>query len=278
MTKPLTNNSIQPTMKKTIRKIAPLALVLLGLATLSFTANDGITLRLRPNKGKTYTVNSKQTSMSIMEVQGQTMNSTQSIETRQTFTAQEVTDAQSTFETQVEAMKLSISQMGMKLEYDSEHPEKTSPMLAGQTAEMEKELNKPVTVAYNALGELVGDPSELTSNQLGNVIINLPEGEISVGSTWTNEKTQSVSGIEFTVSTEYTVTAISKKSVDVSYKGTVTSDDVTGSTEGTASINPQTGIVMKTNGKQNISMTITEQGMSIPLTTAANVTITVEEK
>ncbi len=265
-------------MKKTIRRIAPAMLVLLGLATLSFTANDGVTLRLRPNKGKTYTVSSKQTSMSIMEVQGQTMNSTQSIETRQTFTAQEVTDAQSTFETQVEAMKLSISQMGMKLEYDSEHPEKTSPMLAGQTAEMEKELNKPVTVAYNALGELVGDPSELTSNQLGNVIINLPEGEISVGSTWTNEKTQSMSIGEFTVSTEYTVTAISKKSVDVSYKGTVTSDDVTGSTEGTASINPQTGIVMKTNGKQNISMTITEQGMSIPLTVAANVTITVEEK
>ena len=265
-------------MKKTIRRIAPAMLVLLGLATLSFTAKDGVTLRLHPNTGKTYTVNAKQTSMNIMEVMGQSMNSTQSMETRQTFTAQEVTDAQSVLVTQVEAIKLSVSQMGMKLEYDSEHPEKTSPMLAGQTADMEKGLNKPTTVTYNALGVLVGDHSDLSANQLGNVIINLPEEELSVGSTWTNERTQSTSDIEFTVNTEYTVTAISKKSVDVSFKGIVTSDDVTGTTEGTASINPQTGIVMKLNGKQNISMTITEQGMSIPVTTAANTTITVEEK
>ena len=57
-------------MKKSIRKIAPAMLVLLGLATLSLTAKDGITLKLNPQVGKHYTVTAKQTSMSILDVMG----------------------------------------------------------------------------------------------------------------------------------------------------------------------------------------------------------------
>ena len=35
-------------MKKTLRRLAPVALVLVALVTLSFMAKDGVTLRLRP--------------------------------------------------------------------------------------------------------------------------------------------------------------------------------------------------------------------------------------
>ena len=267
-------------MKKSIRKIAPAMLVLLGLATLSFTAKDGITLKLHPQVGKHYTVTTKQTSMSILDVMGQSQNMTQTMEMRQSFSAKEVTDTQTVFETQMEAVKMTISQMGMKLEYDSEHPEKTSPMLAGQTAELEKELNlnKTVEATFNAFGEVVSDKDEDASNPLGSVILKLPKEEIAVGSTWSNENSQSVSGTDFTMTTTYTVTAISKKSVDVSFKGTVTSEEVSGTSEGTASINPQTGIVTKLSSKQNMSMTVSEQGMSIPLTSVTNITIAVEEK
>ena len=49
-----------------------------------------------------------------------------------------------------------------------------------------------------------------------------------------------------------------------------------GSYEGTASINPQTGMVMNSSIKQNISMTISEQGLSIPMTMVGTTTVEVK--
>jgi hypothetical protein len=263
-------------MKKTIRKIAPAMLVLVALATLSFMAKDGITLRLRPQQGKTYTITTKANMMIMMEVQGQTMNRSQTTETRQSFTAKEVTDTESTFETQIEAMKLTISQMGMKLEYDSEHPEKTSPLLAAQTKEIDEAINKPESVKYDLMGKII-DTLSIEKNQLGAVINELPEKEVSVGSSWTFTKTQDAGGIEINANMTYTVTAVSKKSVDVSINGTVEgTNETSGTYEGTASFNPQTGIVMNSSIKSNISMTINEQGMTIPMTVVGNTTVEVK--
>ena len=263
-------------MKKTIRKSAPAMLVLIALTTLSFMANDGIMLRLRPQQGKTYTLTSKASMMMMMEVQGISMNMSQNLETRQTFTTKETSDAESTFETQIEALKMSVSQMGMKFEYDSEHPEKTSPMLAGQTKEMEKSLKKPTMVTYSALGAAI-DSLEIEMSQLGAAIVEFPEEELSVGSTWSFNKTQDISGTVITSKMTYTVTAISKRSVDVSFSGTAEgNDDVSGTYSGTASIDPQTGLIIQSSTKSNISMTMSEQGMSFPVTMVGNTTVDVE--
>ena len=261
-------------MKKTIRRIVPAMLVLVALTTLSFMGKDGVTLRLKPQQGKTCTVTTKANMMIMMEVQGQTMNMSQNMETRQTFTAKEVSDAQSTIETQIEAIKMTMSQMGMKFEYDSEHPEKTSPMLASQTKEIEERLHKPTDITYDALGKLVGDS---TVSQLG-VIIELPETEITVGSSWTTTTSQETSGVEFSADITYTVKAISKKSIDLTYTGKVNGNvaDISGTYEGTASIDPQTGIMTNNSQKQNISMSINEQGMSIPMTIVGNTTVEVK--
>ena len=262
-------------MKKTIRRIVPAMLVLVALATLSFMAKDGVTLRLKPQQGKTYELTTKANMMIMMEVQGQTMNMSQNMETRQSFTAKETNDAQSVFETQIEAIKMSISQMGMKLEYDSEHPEKASPMLAGQTQEIEKHLKQPATITYNVMGNII-DSLDLEMSQLGAAIIELPEQELTVGSAWTFDKSQEISGTEMTTKMTYTVTAISKKSVDVNISGNVESTDVTGTYTGTASINPQTGLIIQSNTKSNISMTMNEQGMSIPSTIVGTTTVEVK--
>ena len=254
-------------------------LVLVALVTLSFMAKDSVTLRLKPQQDKTYTLTSKANMMMMMEVQGQTMNMSQNMETRQTFTTKETNDAQSTFETQIEAVKMSISQMGMKLEYDSEHPEKASPMLAGQTQEIEKHLKKPVDITYDVMGKAI-DSLELEMSQLGAAIVEFPEVELSVGSTWTFNKKQEVSGTEINSKMTYTVTSISKKSVDVDIAGTVDSNinssEMSGNYTGTASINPQTGLIIQSAIKSNISMTINEQGMSIPMTIVGNTTVEVK--
>jgi len=261
-------------MKKTIRRIVPAMLVLVALTTLSFMGKDGVTLRLKPQQGKTCTVTTKANMMIMMEVQGQTMNMSQNMETRQTFTAKEVSDAQSTIETQIEAIKMTMSQMGMKFEYDSEHPEKTSPMLASQTKEIEERLHKPTDITYDALGKLVGDS---TMSQLG-VIIELPETEITVGSSWTTTTSQETSGVEFSADITYTVKAISKKSIDLTYTGKVNGNvaDISGTYEGTASIDPQTGIMTNNSQKQNLSMTVNEQGMSMPMTIVGTTTVEVK--
>lgn len=260
-------------MKK--KHLIPVLLVFVGLATLSFMA-AGVTLRLQPKQGQNYTVTSKVNAMTMIEVQGQTMNMSQLIEVSQSAIAKEVTKEQSVFETQIETIKMTMSQMGMKLEYDSEHPEKTSPMLAGQTSEFEKNLKKPVTVTYDALGKIVGDDTDLDMNQLSNIIIELPEEELTVGSKWTSKKTQNVSNTDFVVNMEYTVTAISKKSVDVSFTGSSEAKDITGTYNGTASIDPQTGIIMSSTTKSNVSMTINEQGMSMPITVVGTSTVEVK--
>ena len=264
-------------MKKTINKIIPAMLVLVALTTLSFMGKDGVTLRLKPQQGKTCTVITKANMMIMMEVQGQTMNMSQNMETRQTFTAKEVSDQQSTLETQIEAIKMTMSQMGMKFEYDSEHPEKTSPMLASQTKEIEERLHKPTDITYDALGKLVGDSIDSSMNQLG-VIIELPETEITVGSSWTTTTSQETSGMEFSADITYTVKAISKKSIDLTYTGKVNGNvaDISGTYEGTASIDPQTGIMTNNSQKQNISMSMNEQGMSIPMTIVGNTTVEVK--
>jgi len=263
-------------MKK--RNITPILLVLFGLAAASFVAATGVTLRLQPKQGKTYSIEIKANMMTMMEAQGQTMNMSQNMETRQTFTAKEVTEKQSNIETQIDAIKMTISQMGMSFTYDSENPEKTSPMLAGQTQELEKELKKPVMVSYDNLGHQIGDSTDLSMDQLGAAIMELPEKELLVGSTWTATKTQASNGTEFNVDMTYTVTAISKKSVDLTYAGTIDSksNEVSGSYNGTASISTETGLVTKNTQKQNISMTISEQGMSIPVTIVGTTTIEVK--
>lgn len=263
-------------MKKTIRRIAPMALVLIGLATLSFMSKESIALRLKPQQGKTCTITSKASMMLMMEVQGQTMNQSQTVETRQSFVAKDVKDTQCIFETQIEAMKMTISQMGMKLEYDSEHPEKSSPMLAGQTAEIDKVIKKPANVTYDNLGNII-DSLSLEMSQLGAAIMELPEEAVNVGSTWTRDKKQSVNGTEINAKMTYTVTAISKKSVDVNVTGSITgSSETTGTYNGTASINPQTGILTSSSIKSNISMTLSEQGMSIPVTIVGNTAVEVK--
>ena len=261
-------------MKKVQKHLTPMLLVLMGLALLSFMAKDSVTLRLHPVQGKTYTISTKATTMNLMEVQGQTINSTQTMETTQTFTVKETNDTQTVVDTKIDNMKMSVSQMGMKFEYDSDHPEKTSPMIAEQTKELSKTIKKLSTITYDAMGNVIGEEE----NPLGGAIVKLPEEPISVGSTWTIDKTASVSDMDINTKMTYTVTSISKKGVELSIKGNVESntDGVSGTYTGTATINSLTGMVMTSSTKSNLSMTISEQGLTIPVTMVGNTTVTVE--
>lgn len=251
-------------------------IVLVGLVSLSFTpAKDTVLLRLQPKKGATYTINMKTSMMNLMEIQGQSMSSSQIMETRQSLKVLDVNESEVSFEEQTEAIKMTVSQMGMTLTYDSEHPEKTSPMLAEQIEELNATLKVPTTILYTIMGDpITTDEEEPTQN---NAIISLPERDVREGFQWTTKRDQTISGTTVAAEITYTVTKISRKSVDVTINGTISGEDeISGSYEGTASLNPETGMVSKSSIKQNLSMTFSQQGLSIPVTMNGTVTVTVE--
>ena len=261
-------------MKKVI---VPLVLMIVALTTLSFTAGKGVTLRLHPTKGQSFVINSKTNQTTTMKIQGHSMSSIQKVETSQSFSAKNVSDNNIMFETQIDAIKMAVTTMGMTLNYDSSNPQNNSPLIADQAREFDAVIKHPTNVTYDELGHT----KELDDNdmsQLSNVIIELPKNEINVGSQWTHVKTQEVNESDVNINMTYTVTGISKKNVDVSFTGTIDNKDVTGTYNGTASINAQTGIVMSCSMENNVSATVSEQGMTIPITIKGTTTITVKEQ
>ena len=266
--------AINTTMKKSI---IPILLILFGMGTLSLHAQKEAVLRLNPNEGVTYTVNTKNTMMNLMEVQGQLMSSSQTMEFRQTFTAKERNEETITFEGQIEAIQLTISQMGMTFTYDSEHPEKTSPMLAGQTSEFDSQIKVPSLVQFDVLGHHLDTVKNAGMVESISAIIPLPEHPVQVGSSWTSKKSQNISGVDINADMTYTVTKISKKGVEVEVKGVVEGGkEVSGTYDGTASISTETGLVTSSSVKTKLSMTIEEQDLSIPLTITSATTVTLE--
>ena len=261
-----------------MKKISLIVIVsLIALTTLSFTAGNGVTLRLRPTKGQAYVINSKTNQTTTMKAQNYSMSLIQKVETRQTFNAKDVSKDNILFETQIEAIKMSVTTMGMTFNYDSDNPQNNSPMIAEQTKEFDKIIKKPANVTYNELGHLtIADDNDMS--QLSNVIIELPEEELNVGSQWTFVKAQEINESDVNINMTYTVTSISKKNVEVSFTGTVDSKDITGTYSGTATINAQTGIVMTASLENNVSTTVSEQGMEIPITITGTTTINVKEQ
>ena len=261
-----------------MKRIVLISIVaLFALTALSFTAGKGIVLRLHPAKGQAYVINSKTNQTTTMKIQGHSMSSIQKVETRQSFSAKEVSENNVIFETQIDAIKMSVTTMGMTFNYDSDNPQSNSPMIADQTKEFDERIKKPTDVTYNELGHIaVADDNDMS--QISNVIIELPEEELSVGSQWTFVKTQDVNDTDVNINMTYTVTGISKKSVDVSFTGTIDSKDVTGTYSGTASISAQTGVIISSSLENNVSATVSEQGMDIPITIKGTTTITVKEQ
>ena len=256
------------------KHLTTILLILIGFATVSTATAQSVTLRLQPKQGETHTIVTKANMTTKMDIQGQAMNMSQVIESKQSFTVNTVSSQQYVIKSQIDAMKMSSSQFGMKFEIDTEHPEKTDPMMKELAEAIQDQIKKPVTITYDAMGNFVGDDNDL--NQLSNIIIQLPKQELTVGSKWSSKSTQDVDNIKMVVNMEYTVTAISKKSVDVSFTGNIDSKDATGTYNGTASIDPQTGMIVKSTTKLSASYTINEQGLTIPATITGTTTLNVK--
>lgn len=254
------------------KRITTILLAIIGLAFISFMANDSVILRFKPTVGKTITCQTKSAQIISMNVQGQSMNTSQTIDSKMELTVKEATADSIFCEAQTKSIKLTNSTMGMTMTYDSEHPEKTSPMLAGAVKAYEEALNKKMQVVMDPLGNTL----KVDVDNIPNISVIFPEEAVSVGSQWTTDYTQVISEVNVNVTTTYTVTKITKKETSVSFESTLSSSLVNGTNEGTMVIENATGLAKSSTVKTNMDMTISEQGLSIPATINGTTTTTFE--
>lgn len=264
-----------------MKRIVLISIVaLFALTALSFTAGKSVILRLQPKQGKTHIVITKTNTATTMTAQGKTGTIYQNDEKREVFTIKEFTNDHTIIDSQLEALKMTISQGGKSFTYDSEHPEKTSNTIdKRQIQTINNDINKVITLTYSETGQLIEGNDALSIYQLGAAIPKLPSHELKVGSRWTNTQSQlKTYGKDYSIDMTYTVTAITKKHVDYSYTGIIKSstNDVNGTYEGTCSVNPQTGLFIKWTQKQIISVTASFEGYSIPTTIVGNTIVTVK--
>ena len=271
-------------MKRNFKIALPILLVFIGFIAMSFTTgNDRVVLRVNVQKGQSYTMRGKINQLMAINAQGMNMSVPQTIEMRQSISIEKVNGENITALSTIEAFKLTMTQMGMKLTYDSEHPENNSPMLAGQTGEIDKSIGKKFTSVYNNRGELIQSEEIASSiNSQAGIIIPFPEEPVHVGSQWTQDTTMSINNIDMKAVNTYTVSEITKKTVTLTQTTTMKGDsesmamDMNMSGEGTITISRATGLVTKTTSKTNCSMTIEEQGMKMPMTMTMTAEYTVE--
>ena len=254
--------------------------VLFALTALSFTAGKSVILRIRPYKDKVYVIKSCTKSTMTMKYQGQSMITDATTEERQSFFAKEVSENNNVFETQLDAFKTTIKQMGQTLTYDTDNPQNNSPMLAqGGYAAYDTIIKRPNNVTYDCFGHMQESDSIAASN-LSSVMIELPENEITVGSEWTYIHPQDFNYFKAYWNMHVNVLEIKKKYVVLSITGTadIPEANATGTSEGTWTIDLNTGIVINSINKFNATMTYSEYGLTVTANVSGTTTINVEEQ
>lgn len=245
---------------------------IVALTMVSFMANDSVLLRLKPQVGKTMTINMKSSQIMTMNVQGQSIANSQTIESKTEMTATNVT-ADSIFCTaKMKSMKMTQSAMGMTMTYDTEHPEDANPMLAGAMKPFQDAIDKELQVVFDPLSKTMKMPSE----NIPNISATYPVEAVSVGSQWTADNTQNIAGTDIVMTATYTVTKITKKETTVNVESVIKSDIASGTNSGSMVIDNATGLTKTSTIKTNMSLTISEQGLTIPTTVTATTTLNIE--
>ena len=248
-------------MKKSV-KIISVCVAVVAFVAMSFMAATGVALRLNLQKGDNYTVTVKSNQTIVMSAQGQSI--TQGVLTEQVGTIK-VNDANTVF-SKWESILAKVSSMGMELVYDSKNPDKTSPMLKAQMKQYEELLKAEATYKFDEQGKQVGEVNvEEYAGPVQSVIRELPKEEMVKGYTWEKEDSKDVQGMSIKTTVSFTVKEVNKKNVVVDYVCTGGSDEMKINQTGTLTFDKAKGIVVKDTSKTDITASLSEQGMVIPM-------------
>lgn len=145
-------------------------------------------------------------------------------------------------------------------------------MLAGAMKPFQDAIDKELQVVFDPLSKTMKMPSE----NIPNISATYPVEAVSVGSQWTADNTQNIAGTDIVMTATYTVTKITKKETTVNVESVIKSDIASGTNSGSMVIDNATGLTKTSTIKTNMSLTISEQGLSIPTTVTATTTLNIE--
>lgn len=262
---------------KTIARYFSIALLCIAsLTIMSFDKGDGgVKLRFNPEPGKSYTVKVISNTQSVINAQGNSITSSTGLIMTTSMRLIDVQDANYNTEWNMSNIKFSQTSMGMTFAYDSEHPEDASPLLSEVVKKYDNILNKPYSITYDSFGRNISQDDKTGTELSGNICI-LPEASLNVGSVWTESETKSFNDIECSIETSYTVTKITRKEVVATLHSVMSGKQMSGTSDGTATFDINTGLESSSTVTSKIQMTISEQGMTLPISLTETRKTTIE--
>lgn len=286
------------------------ALVAFTAAIVSACGGEAVDLKLNLAKGDVFETKIEMDQHVTTSAMGMNMNIDQKMEINQTLSVEDVkSDGNVLIKTTMKRfyMKQSMPMMGMPInvEYDTDKPEKAGP--AGETMgqyfskmkdlvytiEMNnrgKVLNSDVEEMYKKLGldsmTQKGGGTSGSGNNSDQYMNQLPDKPVKKGDSYTVEINASSLSPIGTKNT-YTVKEIKADVVIMDVKTEFVNGestipemkmDVKGEQTGTVEIDRKTGMTIKSELKQNLDMTITSAGLTMPTKTSGTIKFTSTKK
>ena len=282
-----------------MKKITLFITAALVSSTALFAQNSN---SINLKKGQKYSVQNVVSTKSTTEMQGQSMEANVDATTFYNIEVKDVAGDNYNLTNTVTGVKMSMSQMGQEMQFDSEKKEDLDGPIGGALKEY---INQPKSVVVDKSGKVVPQASpekpdtaaagaaSMFAKQLGNFEATgygsgitfepLPK-DVKVGSTWS--KTTTNEGV--TTITNYVVKSISGDVATLTTSGTLTTDtkmemqgmEITTKTAGKFSgeelVDVKTGVVQSNTSTFDTSGTIGVMGQELP--TSAKVTTTTTVK
>lgn len=285
------------------------ALLSISLFIFSCGGGDTADLKLNVAKGDVYACKVKMDMKITTSAMGMNMNIDQLMEIDQTLSVDDVASSGNvTFTNVMERfyMKQSMPMMGMpiNIEFDTDKPDKGGAMgesmakyfskMKGLTYQMEmdsqgKLLSSNMEEVYKKLGldslSQQGGGGNNSGNTADQYMSQLPDKPVKKGDSYTVETTASDMS-PLAMKNTYTVKDITADVVTLEVKseflpgGEVSGIkmDIKGDQTGVVEIDRKTGMTIKSEIKQNLDMTVTSDGMKIPMKSNGNITFTCTKK
>lgn len=245
--------------------------------------------------GETYVLTSSMENKTITNAMGQEIvaliNSTSTYQ----LEVKEKTDSVYHLTSTLTHMKMSASNMGQEMTYDSDSADSGNPIGAG----FAPYINKPQGVRITTSGRILKDTNAVEESDVTSAIQQMENSgygakiafeplpaKLDVGDTWTLNN----SGQEgITRHTMYSVTAIEGNTATISYTGTMKSDitmerqgmEISTNTEGKFTgeerVNTKTGMVISSTTNVKTTGTVNAMGNEFPVDADIKITTQVKE-
>ncbi|MFA8449584.1 MAG: DUF6263 family protein [Bacteroidales bacterium] len=275
-------------MRKYLLLFVVFALTTANVAMAQKTKSIELSLK----KGKTYRQEITSETSTSQEISGMAQSMELSNSLDLAFKVKGInSDGNYEIEVKLKNFSMQISQNGMELTYATDAPNgENHPMLASQMdGVFEKIKNEEITMVLTKKGKVISTNANeiltpqqqqifpLNKNTIEQMFSYIPEKEISKNSKFT--KVEEDKGQKTTETSEFTVTSLSKKKIELSSNGKITAtkkeegkeDEVIeiGETSGTITIDGKTGLIINALSDKNVK--VEKDGNKIESTTKGTI-------